>query len=230
MNFLALLGWNSGTEQEIFSMQELIEQFSLERVSKSGAKFDYEKGKWFNHKYLQEKSNEELAKIFKEIVKEKTCHCGLDPQPHNKNTVLSAIAGQARNDSSQKLEQIIGLVKERVNFVSELWEQASFFFVAPSVYDEKTVQKRWTTETPSLMRELISVLQTIDDFSPANTEEIVKSWIAEKGYNKGAVMNAFRLSVVGAPKGPHMFDIAAILGKEETIARIERAIEKLITY
>ena len=221
VNFLALLGWNAGTEQEIFSMQELIEQFSLERVSKSGAKFDYEKGKWFNHKYLQEKSNEELATMFKEA-----CHCGLDPQSPKEQSCC-AIEEQDRNDSSQKLEQIIGLVKERVNFVSEIWEQSSFFFVAPTAYDEKTVQKRWTAETPSLMCELISVLQSIHDFSPANTEEIVKSWIAEKNYNMGAVMNAFRLSVVGAPKGPHMFDIAAILGKKETIARIEKAVERI---
>lgn len=205
VNFLALLGWNPGTEQEMLSMSELIELFSLDRVSKSGAKFDYEKGKWFNHQYLQKKSNEELAAIFgKELV------------------AKDIIADEA------KVVKIIGLVKERVNFYTELWGQASFFFQAPTVYDEKTVQKRWKTETPALMQELISVLEGIEDFSVHNTEEIVKAWIVAKEYNMGAVMNAFRLSVVGESKGPHLFDITEIIGKEETIKRIRIAINKLI--
>ncbi|MDR1698730.1 MAG: glutamate--tRNA ligase [Prevotellaceae bacterium] len=205
VNFLALLGWNPGTEQEIFSMDELIQLFSLERVSKSGAKFDYEKGKWFNHQYLMAKSNEELAFLFKNILKEK---------------------GIIYNDD-ERLAQIVGLVKERCTFVSDFWEQSSFFFVAPTEYDEKTVQKRWKAETPALMRELIAELQKIDNFSAANTEEIIKMWIAEKDYNMGAVMNAFRLALVGVAKGPHLFDIAAIIGKEETVKRIEKAIETI---
>lgn len=204
VNFLALLGWNPGTEQELLSMDELISMFSLERVSKSGAKFDYEKGKWFNHKYLQDKSNDELAILFAEELSAK-----------------GFVAEAA------KVAKVIGLVKERANFVSEFWAQAGFFFQAPTAYDEKTVQKRWKAETPAMMQDLISVLEGIEDFSAHNTEEIVKAWIAAKELNMGAVMNAFRLSVVGESKGPHMFDITEIIGKTETIARIQAAISNI---
>ncbi|MEI7676099.1 MAG: glutamate--tRNA ligase [Bacteroidales bacterium] len=204
VNFLALLGWNSGTEQEIFSMQELIDIFSLDRCSKSGAKFDFEKGKWFNHKYIQQKSNEEIAALFTPILIE--------------NSVTA---------SSEKSVQIVGMVKERVNFVKELWAQSSFFFVAPTTYDEKTVQKRWKAETPAQLAELIDVLNAISDFTPHATEEIVKAWIAEKEYHLGNIMNTFRLAIVGESKGPHMFDITAIIGKEETIARLKKAIETI---
>lgn len=204
INFLSLLGWNPGTEQEIFSMEELIQAFSLERCSKSGAKFDYEKGKWFNHKYLQMKSNEEICALFQPILKEK---------------------GVNADDNTVTL--IISLVKERVNFVKELWDQSSFFFVAPVSYDEKTIKKRWKEETPAQMQELIELLKGIEAFTPANTEEIVKSWISDKGYNMGGIMNAFRLAIVGEPKGPHMYDIISILGKDETIRRIENAINTI---
>ena len=204
VNFLALLGWNPGTEQEIFSMPELIEQFSLDRVSKSGAKFDYEKGKWFNHKYLQAKSNDEIADIFQLILLEKDII-----------------------EDSEKLSKIVALVKERANFVNELWAQSAFFFIAPAEYDPKTVQKRWKAETPDQITELIEVLNGIVDFSAENTEEIVKEWISTKEYNLGGVMNAFRLSLVGEPKGPHIFDIIEILGKNETISRLKKAIETI---
>ena len=204
VNFLALLGWNPGTDEEILSMQQLIEQFNLEKVSKSGARFDYEKGKWFNHKYLQMKSDEEVADLFQHILVEK----GII-------------------EDSQKVTRIVSLVKERANFITDLWEQSSFFFQAPAAYDEKTVQKRWKADSPAQMLELADVLAGIDDFSPEHTEEVVKAWIESKGYGLGAVMNVFRLSVVGAAKGPHMFDITAILGKEETIARLKRAVETL---
>lgn len=204
INFLALLGWNPGTEQEIFSMQELIEKFSLDRCSKSGAKFDFEKGKWFNHKYIQQKSNEEIAALFAQVLTD-----------HNIKV------------ETEKLTHIVGLVKERVNFAQELWAQSSFFFVAPANYDEKTVQKRWKTETPAQLTELIDVLKGMGDFSPHATEEIVKAWIAEKEYHLGNIMNAFRLAIVGESKGPHMFDIIALLGKDETIVRLQRAIETI---
>ncbi len=204
VNFLALLGWNPGTDQEIFSMQELINLFSLERVSKSGAKFDYEKGKWFNHQYLMMKSDEEIADLYQHILVEKDIV-----------------------EDSQKLVKIVSLVKERVSFVHELWDQTYFFFEAPAEYDAKTVQKRWKEETPEQMQQLIGVLDGIDDFSAERTEYEVKKWIEEKGYNLGGVMNAFRLSVVGAAKGPHMFDIIAIIGKEETIARLRKAIKTI---
>jgi glutamyl-tRNA synthetase len=204
VNFLALFGWNPGTEQEIFSMPELIEQFSLDRVSKSGAKFDYEKGKWFNHKYLQAKSNDEIADDFQLILLEKDII-----------------------EDSEKLSKIVALVKERANFINELWAQSSFFFIAPTEYDPKTVQKRWKSETPSQLSELIEVLNGIVDFSAENTEEIVKEWITSKEYNLGGIMNAFRLSLVGEPKGPHIFDIIEILGKNETISRLKKAIETI---
>lgn len=204
VNFLALLGWNPGNDQEIMSMDELINLFSLERVSKSGAKFDYEKGKWFNHQYIQLKSNTEIAQLFVPVLQE-----------HN----VSA-------DSSY-VETVVGLVKERVSFVKELWDQASFFFVAPTAYDEKVVKKRWKEETPAQLTELISVLESISDFSAHSQEEIVKGWIESKGYHLGNIMNAFRLAVVGESKGPHMFDITACIGKDETIARLQKAIETI---
>lgn len=204
VNFLALLGWNSGTEQEIFSMKELIELFSLDRVSKSGAKFDFEKGKWFNHKYLQLKSNEELADLFQQILVKKDIF-----------------------EDSDKVAKIVSLIKERANFIGDLWEQSNFFFLAPTEYDEKTVQKRWKEDTPSQMKELMVVLQGIDDFSAQNTEEIVKQWITDKEYHLGTIMNAFRLSLVGAAKGPHLFDITEIIGKEETLKRLQSAIDNI---
>jgi glutamyl-tRNA synthetase len=204
VNFLALLGWNPGTEQELFSMDELIKLFSLDRVSKSGAKFDYEKGKWFNHQYLIQKSNGELAQEFNKILIEK------------------GITAEA-----DKLEQITGLVKERVSFVNELWNETFFFFVAPTTYDEKAVQKRWKENTPSQLKELIEILHNTNNFSASALEETIKEWITEKNYNIGAVMNPLRLSLVGELKGPHVFDIISLLGKKESIARMQRAIESL---
>ncbi|MEG0948766.1 MAG: glutamate--tRNA ligase [Bacteroidales bacterium] len=201
INFLALLGWNPGNDQEIMSMDELIQLFSLDRCSKSGAKFDYEKGKWFNHKYIQQKSNAELAAMFMPVLKEH----GVEAD-------------------AEKVEAIVGLMKERVNFVKELWDQSSFFFIAPEQYDEKTAKKRWKAESPEQMTELCEVLSGIEDFSAANTEEIVKEWIAAKEYHLGNIMNAFRLAVVGESKGPHMFDITALIGKEDTIARLRKAV------
>ncbi|MBN1462455.1 MAG: glutamate--tRNA ligase, partial [Paludibacteraceae bacterium] len=205
VNFLALLGWNPGTEQEILSMDELIHLFSLEKVSKSGAKFDYEKGKWFNHKYLQEKLNKELALLYASILKEK----GI-------------------TTDEETLIKIVALIKERSNLIPDFWEQSAFFFQAPTSYDEKAVQKRWKSETPQLMSELMAVLESITEFSATNTEEVVKTWIAQKEYNMGAVMNAFRLSVVGELKGPHMFDIIAVIGKKETINRINNALKNIL--
>ncbi len=205
VNFLALLGWNPGTEQEIFSLEELIDAFSFNRCSKSGAKFDFEKAKWFNHQYIINKSDAELTKMFMPILKEK----GIDA-------------------SEEKTEKIIGLVKERVSFVKELWEQSSFFFVAPTEYDEKTARKRWKANTPGEMQQLIEVLKNISDFSSQNQEAVVKQWINDNQLSMGAIMNAFRLAVVGEGKGPHMFDITEIIGKEETISRLEKAIENIV--
>lgn len=204
INFLALLGWNPGNDQEILSMDDLIKLFSLEKCSKNGAKFDFEKGKWFNHKYIQNKSNEELTELFLPILQEK----GISADP-------------------TKTAKIIGLVKDRISFVKELWAQTSYFFIAPESYEEKSVKKRWKEDTPERMKELIEILENITDFASEDTEKIVLGWITENNYHMGNVMNAFRLAVVGECKGPHMFDITTILGKEETIKRIKKAIEVL---
>lgn len=204
INFLALLGWNPGNDQEILSMDDLIKLFSLEKCSKNGAKFDFEKGKWFNHKYIQNKSNEELTELFLPILQEK----GISADP-------------------AKTAKIIGLVKDRISFVKELWAQTSYFFIAPESYEEKSVKKQWKEDTPERMKELIEILENITDFASEDTEKIVLGWITENNYHMGNVMNAFRLAVVGECKGPHMFDITTILGKEETIKRIKKAIEVL---
>ena len=205
INFLALLGWNPGTEQEIMSIDQLIASFSFDHCSKSGAKFDFEKGKWFNHKYLQEKSDSDLASLYMPLLQEK---------------------GHGDADATY-VARVVSLVKARITFVRDLWEQSRFFFEAPQAYAEKDVRKRWKDGMPQLMEELISVIEGIDDFSSANQEEIVLGWIAEKGYHLGNVMNAFRLTVVGECKGPHMFDITELLGKEETLKRIRRGLDNI---
>ncbi len=206
INFLALLGWNDGTEQEIFSLEELVEKFDLSRVHKAGAKFDPEKNKWFNHQYLIKQNDADLAKSFAPILEEK----GVD----------SSVVGMI------KLEKIVSLIKERANFVSVFWELSDFFFVAPTTYDEKA-RKNWKEETPTLMQELISVLEEISDFTSLNIETIVKDWMTKNEIGMGKVMQPFRLSLVGALKGPHLFDIVELIGKEETIARIQKAIASL---
>ncbi|HBK30331.1 MAG TPA: glutamate--tRNA ligase [Porphyromonadaceae bacterium] len=207
INFLAFLGWNPGTEQEIFSLEELIREFSFERCSKSGAKFDYEKAKWYNHKYIHATPDETLAAMFEPVLKQ---HDVIAPH--------------------EKVVKIIGLVKDRVSFVEELWDQAAYFFVAPESYDEKTVRKRWKPESPAQMSELADLIETIDDFSIANQEKVVMQWIEEKGYHTGNIMNAFRLAIVGEGKGPHMFDITEIIGKQETTLRLRRAIENISAH
>jgi glutamyl-tRNA synthetase len=201
LNFLALLGWNPGDGREILPLEELINLFSLEKCSKNGAKFDYKKAEWFNHQYIQLKSDEALAELFLPILKEK----GI-------------------NTPWNQLVKIAGLIKERIHFTTELWNQSAFFFVAPDAYDEKTVSKRWKKDSPEKMQALISVLQTVDDFSAPATEAAVMSWIESNGYSTGEIMNAFRLALVGESKGPHIFDITEIIGKEETIKRIKTAI------
>ena len=205
INFLTLLGWNPGDDQEIMSMDELISKFSFEHCSKAGAKFDFEKGKWFNHKYLQEMSDTDLAKLFAPILAEH---------------------GHADADM-ETVARIVALVKGRINFVKDLWDQSKFFFEAPQSYNEKDVRKRWKEGTAEIMGELITVLESIEDFTSAPSEKIVLDWIASKEYHLGNVMNAFRLTVVGECKGPHMFDITEILGKEETVKRIKQGIEQI---
>ncbi len=205
VNFLALLGWNPGTDQEIFSMDELIQLFSIDRVSKSGARFNYEKGIWFNHEYLIKKSDEEVANMFVPILKEKGYECDF-----------------------KKLTYIVSLVKERISFPKDLWEQTNFFFEAPTSYDEKSLKKRWKPESPQYLTELVEILKGIEDFSKTEeNEKLVLDWVAQKGYNLGTMMNSFRITLVGAAKGPHIFNIIDILGKEETLARVAHALNEI---
>ena len=204
VNFLALLGWNPGTEQELFSLDELVKQFDIHKCSKSGAKFDYQKGMWFNHEYILRKSNEEIARLFAPIV-----------------------ANNGVDESMERITKVVSMMKDRVSFVKELWPLCSFFFIAPLEYDEKTVKKRWKADSAKVMTELAEVLEGIDDFSVEGQEPIVMKWVEEKGYKLGDVMNAFRLALVGIGKGPGMFDISAFLGKEETLARLRKAVEVL---
>lgn len=203
VNFLALLGWNDGTEQELFSLDELAEKFDLNRVHKAGAKFDPDKNKWFNHQYLQKQSDENLAEAFGPTLAEKGITIEKD-----------------------KLVRIVSSIKERANFVSEFWDLADYFFVAPTSYDEKAA-KNWKEDTPNLMQQLISVLENVGEFSSSNIETIVKDWMTKNEIGMGKVMQPFRLSLVGALKGPHLFDIVELIGKDETIKRLEKAIASL---
>ena len=204
VNFLALLGWNPGTEQELFTLDELVEAFDIHKCSKAGARFDYQKGIWFNHEYMLKKSNEEVANLFAPIV-----------------------ANNGVDETMERITKVVAMMKDRVNFVKELWPLCSFFFIAPTEYDEKTVKKRWKADSAKVMGELADVLEGIDDFSVEGQEPVVMKWVEEKGYKLGDVMNAFRLTLVGIGKGPGMFDISAFLGKEETLKRMRKAIEVL---
>lgn len=204
VNFLALLGWNPGTEQELFTLDELVEAFDIHKCSKAGARFDYQKGIWFNHEYMLKKSNEEVANLFAPIV-----------------------ANNGVDETMERITKVVAMMKDRVNFVKELWPLCSFFFIAPTEYDEKTVKKRWKADSAKVMGELTDVLEGIDDFSVEGQEPVVMKWVEEKGYKLGDVMNAFRLTLVGIGKGPGMFDISAFLGKEETLKRLRKAIEVL---
>jgi glutamate--tRNA ligase len=204
VNFLALLGWNPGTEQELFSLEELVKAFDITKCSKSGAKFDYQKGIWFNHEYILRKSDDEIAQLFAPIV-----------------------ANNGVEATMEQVTQVVHMMKDRVSFVKELWELCSFFFIAPTSYDEKTVKKRWKEYSAQQMSELADVLEGIEDFSVEGQEPIVLKWVEDKGYKLGDIMNAFRLTLVGIGKGPGMFDISAFLGKEETLKRMHKAIEVL---
>ena len=204
VNFLALLGWNPGTEQEMFTLDELVQAFDIEKCSKAGAKFAYEKGIWFNHEYILKKSAEEIGLLFEPICRE---HGVTEPL--------------------ERIVKVCEMMKDRVNFVKELWPLCSFFFEAPTAYDEKTAKKRWKEDSAQTLTELCTVLEGLDDFSLENQEQMVHAWIESQGLKLGNVMNAWRLALVGEGKGPGMFDISAFLGKEETIRRTRKAIEVL---
>ena len=205
INMLALLGWNPGTEQEIFSMDELIQAFSFEHCSKAGARFNVEKAKWFNHEYLMRRSAEEVGKEYHEWLKnEKDIDADL-------NYVI----------------KVAGLVKDRVNFVKELWDQSFFFFAEPEKYDEVTVKKRWKENSPELMRKAAEVLKNIEPFTADNIDKTLTEWINSNELGMGPVMNGLRLMLVGAGKGPHIHEILDLIGKEEALKRIEKGLETL---
>ncbi len=204
INMLAFLGWNPGTEQEIFSLRDLVDNFDLKRVSKSGAKFSPEKASWFNQQYMQTKSDIELTNLYLPILEEK----GISK---NKDFVL----------------KVVSLIKERAVFVADFWTLSNFFFETPTEYDAKASKKNWKEGTPELMTELIKIISSIEDFSSINTEKEIKEWITAKEIGFGKVMQPLRLSLVGKLAGPHLFDIIAMIGKEEAIKRLENAIEKL---
>jgi glutamyl-tRNA synthetase len=201
LNFLAFLGWNPGTEQEIFNLDQLVSEFDLKRVNKAGARFDPDKTKWFNHHYMQEQLDLELAKEFK-----------------------------ASHDTLEQIDinyiaLVVGLVKERATFVDDFWDLSHFFFEAPEGYNEKAVKKAWKEDTDKLMRELVSVIEGTEAFSTESLSVAIKDWITFKEIGFGKVMMPLRLALVGALKGPDVFDIMFMIGRDETIKRIEIAIE-----
>jgi glutamyl-tRNA synthetase len=198
---LSLLGWNPGTEQEVFSMQELIDTFSLDRVSKAGARFQPDKAKWFNAQYMHNMSDEQLAPLMQPILKAK----GIE--------VSDAMAGKAA-----------GIMKERMTLVTDMWDLTSFFFVAPTEYEEKLTKKQWKGDNPAMLAKLRDLLEGIEDFSKENTEAVVRAWIEQNGYALGQVMNTLRLALVGAGKGPGMFDVTEFIGKDECLKRIDSLI------
>ncbi|MEG1498924.1 MAG: glutamate--tRNA ligase [Bacteroidales bacterium] len=226
INMLAFLGWNPGTEQEIFSLSELVEAFQLEKVSKSGAKFNLDKAKWFNHQYLQMQSNASLVPALKASM----------PKLSTTSTNTNISEKIAENSLAEKdylsiypietLEKIIALVKERITFPSELWSQTYFFFIAPESYDEKVVKKRWSEDMPSILQNWC-VQAEKTDFLAKSLEDLTQNLITENQWNAGKVFNCIRLSLVGASLGPHVFDILEILGKKESLQRIQHACQSI---
>ena len=204
INILAFLGWNPGTEQEIFSMDELTKLFSLERIGKSGSRFDPEKAKWYNHQYLIKKSDYELAELYQPILIEK----GIDADLNY-------------------IKKICALIKERVNFVSEFWEQSFYFFEAPTEYDQKVIKKRWKENTPEILKDIIDILEESEPFNAENTEKNVKDYIQKNELNMGQALNVLRLTLVGSAKGPGLFNIVELLGEKEVIRRIEAGLQNI---
>jgi len=204
INMLSLLGWNPGTEQEIFSLDELIEAFDLSRVSKSGAKFNPDKTNWFNQQYLQQKSNSELAELYLDILN-----------------------GKKIDTDITYVEKVVSLIKKRAVFVKDFWKLSDYFFETPVKYDEKASKKQLKEDTSEILSEVSSVIESVDDFSSLTIETKVKEWITSKEISFGKVMQPLRLSLVGAMKGPHIFDIIEMIGKEETLHRIKKIITEL---
>lgn len=200
INFLAFLGWNPGTEQELFSLEELVEAFDLERVNKAGARFDPEKTKWYNHQYMQLQSDAHLAELFQRSRPELT----------------SIDLGY--------IELVVAQIKERATFVNDFWELSSYFFIAPESYDEKAYGKAYKDDTPEFMKTLMTVIKSINDFTVENTQTTIKGWITDSGIGFGKVMMPLRVALVGSLQGPDLFDIMYLIGKNETLKRIENTL------
>ena len=204
INMLALLGWNPGTEQEIMDLDTLVKLFSIENISKSGAKFNLEKAKWFNHQYIQMASNERLLPMFKaELAKH-----GVEAEP-------------------EFLAYVANLMKERVHFIPEFWEQTSYFFVAPVEYDPAAVKKRWKPGTAAHLRKMMEIVESVQPFSKEKTHDLVMEYVQGNELNMGAIMNSFRIALVGAAKGPDLFEIIYAISVPETARRVERAIQTI---
>ena len=203
VNFLAFLGWNPGTEQEIFSLEELIEAFDLSKVNKAGARFDPDKIKWFNHHYMQEQSNDDLAEAFK--------------QNHD----------SLKDIDVNYISMVVGLIKERATFVNDFWDLSNFFFEAPTDYDEKAFKKAIKDDTKSIMTDVKSIINNIENFEVETLQNDVKGWITSNDIGFGKVMMPLRLALVGALQGPDVFDIMYMIGKNETVKRIDNLIEKI---
>jgi glutamyl-tRNA synthetase len=204
VNQLALLGWNPGTEQEIFSLEELVREFRLEKVGKSGSRFDPEKSRWFNHQHIQRIPDTDLKEGF-----------------------AAALGTHGADCTDEQLKILIPIIKPRITFIREVWEQAWFFFRAPDSYDPPAIKKWWKEDTPGKLEQLAGALQSCEPFSAADIEVLVKGLIAGREWGMGSVMNAWRLLLVGAATGPGLFDLAAFLGREEVIARMKRGTETI---
>ena len=205
INMLAFLGWNPGTEKELYTLEELVKDFSLERVSKSGARFDHDKAKWFNQQWMQLKSDEEIAELFQ-----------------------AELQAKGIVEEGQYVKDVVALVKERATFVKDLWEQSSFFFEAPKEYDAKVIKKRWKGEMNAHIADIKAVLNNIESFNRDSAHDAVIAIIEEKELNMGQIMNSLRLCIVGAGKGPDLFQIIDMIGKEETLTRLQRGVDTIV--
>jgi len=225
VNFLAFLGWNPGTEQEVFSLNELIEAFDLKKVNKSGARFDPDKTKWFNHHYMQVQSNDALAELFKPIVNEKLNVIQSESEESNDEITTPQAP---RNDVDENyVSMVIGLIKERTTFVSDFWELSHFFFTAPTTYDEKASKKAFKDGTKDILQEVVSIVNNIENFTVESLQTEIKGWITSNDIGFGKVMMPLRLALVGALQGPDVFDIMFMIGKAETVKRVEKMIVQL---
>ncbi|MCL1850333.1 MAG: glutamate--tRNA ligase, partial [Bacteroidetes bacterium] len=206
VNFLALLGWNPGTEEEVMNMEQLVERFSLEKVSKSGAKFDLDKAKWFNHYYIQQTPNQKLAEVFAQQLAEKNIHIEIE-----------------------KIAKAVSLVKERLYFITDFWNQSAFLFQPPETYNPEVVKKRWKEDTPENLKQITNILTSVIPFDKTAAHDKVITFIQENQLNMGQIMNCLRLALVGDSKGPDLFEIIDFIGVDETVRRIETAITLLVS-